>query len=380
MNDIRLLDWTEWNIALNMFESNNADLTLTAIETLYIGFGDRNNTSEAGGIGTVYFDDIRLYKPTCVPWARTLGFAKLDMNNDCVIDFGDVKVMAGDWLESDVNLGQVINPTDSNLVGWWNFDEDGGAGSVVTDSSSNGHDGDIETIDVNVWWVDGHGWPNDVNYALDFVGGRVRVDDTEALRPMHQVSVSAWIKYSDEQTSGRVVAKGVDDKETYQLEVDNDDDLKFSVRDGNNPNLESFPQYGAESDKDAVERDEWVHVAGTYDGNNVKCYINGKLAGINEEDANDIPFLSQDSNDLAIGNKPGGEDDPFIGIIDDVRVYDRGLTAAEVAYLATDGTGILSLQSIANLIDGETLGERAVNFRDFAVLAVEWLEEDLYPD
>jgi hypothetical protein len=249
---------------------------------------------------------------------------------------------------------------------------------VVTDSSGNGHDGVIETNTVNVEWVAGH--PNDVNYALDFDGGRVLVPDSQELRPLHQVSVAAWAKYSEAQSSGRIVAKGKNDKETYLLEIGDKDELVFLVRDGNDPNLDDYPDYTAESDKDAVERDEWVHVAGTYDGNSVKAYVNGEVvAEDNDANSNVIPFLSQDTNDLAIGSKPEATDNPFKGIIDDVRVYDRGLTAAEIGYLASDGSGIVEEQSIANLIDDEAPGESVVNMRDFDVLADEWLKREFWP-
>jgi hypothetical protein len=51
-------------------------------------------------------------------------------------------------------------------------------------------------------------------------------------------------------------------------------------------------------------------------------------------------------------------------------------TAAEIGYLASDDTGIFVEKSIANLIDGEASSERAVNMRDFAVLADEWLKRE----
>jgi hypothetical protein len=375
VNDIKVAEWQQWDIPLSSFSGVN----LESMEKLYIGFGTRNG-DVAGGAGAVYFDNIRLYQPICVLSERSAAFAKLDFDDDCIIGFSDVEVMGAEWLESDTNLGQVTNPSDTNLVAWWNFDENGGDGNDVNDSSNNGHDGVIETNGVNVYWVAGR--PNDVNYALNFAGGRVLVPDSPELRPLHQVSVAAWIKYAKTQTqsSARVVVKGANDKETYGLEISDNDELKFLVCDGNDPNLSDYPDYDAESDKDAVERDEWVHVAGTYDGNSVKAYINGEVvAESNDANSNVIPFLSQDTNDLAIGNKAEATDDPFKGIIDDVRIYDRGLTAAEIGYLASDGSGIFVEESIANVIDGEAPGERAVNMRDFAVLADEWLKREFWP-
>jgi len=230
---------------------------------------------------------------------------------------------------------------------------------------------------------------NDVNYALEFDDGRVLVSDAAELKPMHQVSVSAWIYYSEKQDSGRIVVKGADNKETYGLEVGSNDDLVFLVRDGNDPNAEDYPKYDAKSNEDALGRDEWIHIAGTYDGNSVKCYINGEVAGVNN-DANAMTYfghpLSQDTNDLAIGNRSESDvmDRPFKGTIDDVRVYNYGLSAAEVAYIATDGghngIGIFRMQSVANLYSEEPLGSGVVNLKDFAKLAGVWLEEKLWPE
>jgi hypothetical protein len=245
---------------------------------------------------------------------------------------------------------------------------------VAADSSSSyNNPGTIEVLDVNVFWVAGY----DGN-ALEFDGGRVRVPDAEELRPLHQVSACAWIYYSERQSMARAVVKGPDNRESYGLEVD-DFVLVFHVRDGNELVGGKYPRYGAESDEDALDSDEWIHVAGTYDGNSVRCYINGELAAVNH-DANEIVILSQDTNDLAIGSMSEDDRAPFKGTIDDVRVYNYGLSEEEIGYIAADGEKIFTVQSVANLYNDEDLGKRAVNFRDFAVLADGWLEKKLWPE
>jgi hypothetical protein len=52
--------WTEWNIDLQAFA--NQGVNLTNVNTVTLGFGNRNNPT-AGGAGMMYFDDIRLYVP-----------------------------------------------------------------------------------------------------------------------------------------------------------------------------------------------------------------------------------------------------------------------------------------------------------------------------
>jgi hypothetical protein len=56
----KIRSWTEWTIDLQAFADQGVDLT--NVDTMTIGFGNRNNPT-AGGAGMMYFDDIRLYKP-----------------------------------------------------------------------------------------------------------------------------------------------------------------------------------------------------------------------------------------------------------------------------------------------------------------------------
>jgi len=49
----------------------------------------------AGGSGTVYFDDIRLYARRCI-----LPVPYADLSGDRVVDHKDLKIMADEWLDS----------------------------------------------------------------------------------------------------------------------------------------------------------------------------------------------------------------------------------------------------------------------------------------
>ncbi len=53
-------EWTEWTIDLQEFSAQGVNLA--NVNTITIGFGDKNNL-QAGGSGMVFFDDIRLYRP-----------------------------------------------------------------------------------------------------------------------------------------------------------------------------------------------------------------------------------------------------------------------------------------------------------------------------
>ncbi|MHC4482547.1 MAG: LamG domain-containing protein, partial [Planctomycetota bacterium] len=170
-------------------------------------------------------------------------------------------------------------------------------------------------------------------------------------------------------------------EETYDIEVDGTDQFVFLVRDVNG-NKYSVPEED-EDDEDGknIWTDDWIHLAGTYDGNTVKSYVNGELFG--STDANFVVgkgwTLSQDTTGLAIGSQAESLDNEFEGTVDDVRVYDYALSQAEVRWLATDGTGYVPLTSPYNIYDKEAPGKQAINFKDFAMLLEDWLEEILYP-
>jgi len=57
---VMTIDWMEWRIALQAFADQG--INLADVNTIGIGFGNRSNP-QAGGSGTMYFDDIRLYPP-----------------------------------------------------------------------------------------------------------------------------------------------------------------------------------------------------------------------------------------------------------------------------------------------------------------------------
>ena len=69
--------------------------------------------------------------------------------------------------------------------------------------------------------------------------------------------------------------------------------------------------------------------------------------------------------------------------MDDVRIYSRALSQAEIAYLADespdDGELYIPVASATNIHDEEPQGSKAVNFKDFAVLVESWLNELLWP-
>jgi hypothetical protein len=373
MNDLLVEEWQSWDIPYSYFDDSNFaevvnDVNLKSIANLYIGFGDRRNPVGAGK-GIVYFDDIRLNLPICKPEYGPPA----DFSGNCIVDVADVVKMGQQWLQHDVNFAddlgiQVEQPNDSNLLGHWKLDE--GTGTFAEDSSVYDNHGTVEmTSQGGYTWIAGR----DGN-AVEFSGGRVKVPDTNDLKPdTNQVSVTAWIYIREDMSAGRVVVKGKNDHESYWMEVDDDAEFLFQFRDANHVDHDKYEV------NDVVWPGDWIHVAGTYDGSTIACYVNGQLG--EAKDVNNPYGIARcpiDDPGLAIGNQPDANSTPFEGKIDDVRVHDYGLSQAEVAWLASEGSGEFLITAPANIIGGEA--REVVNLRDYSKLMESWLDEKLWPE
>ena len=53
--------WTEWVIPLQTFADQG--ITLTNVDRIALGLGNKGNMTVAGGSGKIFIDDIRLYQP-----------------------------------------------------------------------------------------------------------------------------------------------------------------------------------------------------------------------------------------------------------------------------------------------------------------------------
>ena len=86
-----------------------------------------------------------------------------------------------------------------------------------------------------------------------------------------------------------------------------------------------------------AEVGNWVHIAVTYEGDTLKMFIDGA-----EQDSQDIGILPYDSQEkLHIGGDPGcGGRAWYNGLIDDVCLYNRAVTKAEITILSKGGLAV----------------------------------------
>jgi len=83
--------WINWLIDPQDFVLDNLSFDITNVKKVYIGVGDRSAT-ESGGLGTIYLDNIKLFRERCVDHPNS------DLNGDCKVDFSDFAIFASKWL------------------------------------------------------------------------------------------------------------------------------------------------------------------------------------------------------------------------------------------------------------------------------------------
>ncbi|MGH2895211.1 MAG: LamG domain-containing protein [Solirubrobacteraceae bacterium] len=211
----------------------------------------------------------------------------------------------------------------SGPAGVWKLDE--GSGTTVADSSGNDNDG---ALSGGVSWVSGVFGP-----ALDFDGlsGQVKVDDNTALEPPKAVTVSAWFKHDGSPGTYRyIVAKGGNGciAASYGLYSGPDGGLQFYVSQHRGSVYARSPDA-----RQRVWDGDWHLAVGTYDGSTVRLYVDGVQVGSGTSWPGSLEYLLPSSNDFYIGNYPSCQPHRFLGAIDDVMVWRRALSAAEIKAL-----------------------------------------------
>ncbi len=202
----------------------------------------------------------------------------------------------------------LANVAEDGLVAYWPFDE--GNGKKAIDVTGNGHDGEVNG---NPKWVDGK-----FGTGLEFDGedDTVIVADDAAFAIEKNITFMAWFSPNDSLNSRRLMVKN--DSIFVIFDFGNKDSIDFLVKPDN-----TF----AESTTTDWKVGEWYHFAGTFDGKTMKVYVNGELEG---EEANDVPIAPSNLELWIGGDDFGRPTDYFPGTIDEVRLYEKTLSEADI--------------------------------------------------
>ena len=208
---------------------------------------------------------------------------------------------------SNLSLSPLFN--SNGLVGYWKFDETSGATS--TDSSGNGNNG---TLVNGPSWVSGK-----VGGALSFNGTTqyVSVADNTSLNLTNAITISFWLyQTSNYAPDGYIVTIYKNDMNGYMPRINNG---TFDVAMAGNYHRNSGG---------AARLNTWLLGTITYDGTTITNYINGVAVA----SSSFFATINASGSALIIGSR-GGSTEFYTGLIDDIRIYSRALSAAEIMAL-----------------------------------------------
>ena len=390
-NYMRMAGWSSLNVDLGAFEANGVNTA--AIDTLAIGVGD--GVAPAGS-GTIYIDSINLFPPRCV---SDKDQPDGDIaNNNCEVDIEDLDALTEDWLEKGYTVTKSDAPDADNR---WKFEvEDAG---TVYDS--------CDTNNGTMYDFVGHSRvPGKVGKGLAFDGYKdimVVIDDGAKIfyfgDPLQggNVAGTTWAAWFKTDSWNAQVIMSI-------CNMDPDEDLNptgppTDVRGGHTIYLlrDGTLKFYGRGHEDPPETEmrlndgQWHHVAVTGEFNTgglagdwdtVKIYVDGILVSMRDDadiEGNNFavsPFSGAQLR-LVFGaqifEEPGRDTFTkgvgFDGILDEVYVFDyQTLSHEEVLDLALEASVNQPVLGDADIVDDES-----VDLKDFAVMAADWLADQI---
>ncbi len=161
--------------------------------------------------------------------------------------------------------------------------------------------------------------------AYDGIGDYTNVTNSTTLNITgSSITVSSWINVNGTGASGslnnrRIISKANSSNVQYDLSIDPSRLIVWRVQASSDTSVSSS----------AISLNTWTSIVGTYDGSNIKLYVNGEQVNSTSLSGN----IQGMPDGLKIGKYSDGPNGIFNGTIDEVMMFNRSLTASEVKYL-----------------------------------------------
>ena len=217
--------------------------------------------------------------------------------------------------EKGTKLGlEPMDYGDPSLIGFWPLDEGSTALRTITPARTRREAGTARRGARGHILFAGKIGPYTGTFdgTSTYVGN---VANNAAFTLTNGVTMVAWIKLSGLGVDRKIISK----RPSYVLTVYNT----------NVPETEIFIGGSSQDTRSAgggtvLTTGVWYQIAGTFDGSTVKTYVNGVL----DRQVSASGILSSTTYAIDLGKTADGTNNYFNGLIDDARVYNRALSAA----------------------------------------------------
>jgi hypothetical protein len=224
----------------------------------------------------------------------------------------------------EVGSDLFIPSPHSGLVGYWSFDE--GTSTIAHDLSGYGNNGTLNNFN----FTETSGWiTGKIGKALIFDGvdDWVGVSSTPSLDINKNISIFAWVNRSRIVDWERILGK-------YYYSGDNTGSWELDLGQGYLRclfNINGTWIYASAPADTNSATSTWYFVGCVYDGSILYNYVNGELKATSIASGN----ITTTTYPLAIGTTSNGTSVQNViqGIIDEVRIYNRALSASEIKTL-----------------------------------------------
>jgi hypothetical protein len=352
--------WATGSYTLNGTETDN----ITDYTDLRLRFIAGGSTSPPpGNRRTIRIGWAELETPDA-PAAETYS-AEADVTISTITVSADAKFSETYSADSDVSIGSITASGEATFYEPFSANADVSIGNVTVSSEAIFLDIPAATVyypldtvtndQVLDFGISGYDYTGTLlsgavydsngyrNGCVRFGGGADHIDVGSWDIDTGEISLAAWFKADDfDVADGRIISKaeGPNEGDHYWMISTIEDTgkkLRFRVK--------ASPGWTDTliGTHDALTSGVWYHVAATFDGVDMRLYLDGAPAG-NQQHSNTGVLDTDPSVSIHIGNNPPAGDRGFDGLIDEVRIYDYVLSETEIAKL-----GELTLSASADV-------------------------------
>ncbi|BAY21333.1 LamG domain-containing protein [Calothrix sp. NIES-2100] len=192
-----------------------------------------------------------------------------------------------------------------------------------------------------------------------------------------EITLEAWIYCQNQRRRTGIVSNVFDTTTTqsgYGLLLDGKSGIFFALKTGS-----KRIQY-LSSNLDSIKLNQWHHIAGTYDGQQMIVYIDGEKKATKAIADSLIDY--EPENDLLIGTyKDNNETYPFLGKIAEVRIWSVALSQQQIQqntnkYLTGNESGLIGYWRL-NEGDGNTAYDHTANANHGIININNWVKSQL---